>query len=102
MLGSQQNARIHCLATFLVIAAGLRFELGAAEWRWIAAATAAVWAAEAFNTALETLTDLASPDFHPLAADAKDLSAGAVLLTAAGAGAVGLLVFGPHFWKQFE
>jgi diacylglycerol kinase (ATP) len=52
--------------------------------------------AEALNTAFEYLTDVASPDFHPLAAKAKDVAAGAVLIAAAGAVVIGLLVLGPH------
>ena len=49
------------------------------------------------NTAIETLTDLASPAYHPLAGKAKDVAAGAVLLAALGALVVGALVFVPHF-----
>ena len=54
---------------------------------------------EALNTAFEFLTDVASPAFHPLAARAKDVAAGAVLITAVGSVAIGLLVFGPHVWR---
>lgn len=53
-----------------------------------------VLAAEGFNTALEHLTDLVSPDYHPLAGKAKDVAAGAVLLAAIGAATVGILIFG--------
>jgi diacylglycerol kinase (ATP) len=62
-------------------------------------AIAIVWTAEALNTALEYLTDLASPDYHPLAGRAKDVAAGAVLISALGAAAIGLIVFGPHLLK---
>jgi diacylglycerol kinase len=48
------------------------------------------------NTAVESVTDLASPDWHPLARAAKDAGAGAVLLASAGSVAVGLIVFAPH------
>jgi diacylglycerol kinase (ATP) len=51
---------------------------------------------EALNTAFEFLTDVASPTFHPVAGKAKDVAAGAVLITAVGAVAIGLLVFGPR------
>ena len=56
-----------------------------------------VWSAELVNTAIEALTDLASPAWHPLAGKAKDVAAGAVLLAALGALVVGALVFGPYF-----
>ena len=41
-----------------------------------------VWTAEALNTAFEFLADAASPNFHPVVRDAKDVAAGAVLITA--------------------
>jgi diacylglycerol kinase (ATP) len=96
MVASQHNAWIHALATVLVVTAGFHFGLGRAEWCWIILAVVSVWTAEALNTAFEFLTDVASPAFHPLAAKAKDVAAGAVLITALGAVAIGLLIFGPH------
>jgi diacylglycerol kinase (ATP) len=63
-------------------------------------AVISVWTAEALNTAFEFLTDVASPAFHPLAAKAKDVAAGAVLITAVGSVAIGALVFGPHVWAE--
>ena len=48
------------------------------------------------NTAVESVTDLASPHWHELARAAKDAGAGAVLLASAGAAVVGLIVFLPH------
>jgi len=56
----------------------------------------AVWTAEALNTAIELVVDLASPDVHPLAGRVKDVAAGAVLIAACGALVVGILVFAPH------
>ena len=55
-----------------------------------------VWVAEALNTALELLCDAVSPDFHPLVGKAKDVAAGAVLISAMGAATLGFIVFGPH------
>lgn len=101
LVGSQPNARIHLLATVLVIAAGFYFELSKIEWCLVALAITIVFAAEAFNTALEHLTDLVSPDFHPLAGKAKDVAAGAVLIVSIGALAVGALVFLPKIIAVF-
>jgi diacylglycerol kinase (ATP) len=92
---SQPNAWIHALATAAVCGLALALGVGRAEWTWLAAAIAAVWAAEAMNTALESLADALHPAPHPMVARAKDLAAAAVLLAAAGAAAVGLLVLGP-------
>jgi diacylglycerol kinase (ATP) len=96
MLCSQHNAWVHAAATIMVVVGGFLFRLSATEWCWIILAMVSVWTAEAFNTALEYLTDVASPDFHPLAGKAKDVAAGAVLIAAVGAVIIGLLVFGPR------
>ena len=95
MLRTQHNAWLHAAATAAVCAAGLALGLSAAEWCWIVLAIVAVWTAEALNTAFEFLTDVASPGFHPLAEKAKDVAAGAVLISALGSVAIGLLVLGP-------
>ncbi|MCW5889532.1 MAG: diacylglycerol kinase family protein [bacterium] len=96
MIRSQRNAWIHAVATVVVTALGLWLGLGAGEWCWIVLAIVSVWTAEALNTAFEFLTDVASPTFHPIAAHAKDVAAGAVLLAAAGALVIAVLVLGPH------
>lgn len=96
MIVSQHNAWIHALATIAVVAVSFYFHLSRAEWCWIILAVISVWTAEAFNTAFEFLTDVASPEFHPLAEKAKDVAAGAVLITAIGSVLIGIVVFGPH------
>jgi diacylglycerol kinase (ATP) len=96
MLRSQRNAWIHALATVTVCVAGFLFGLSRPDWCWIVLAVVAVWTAEALNTALEFLTDIASPTFHPIAGKAKDVAAGAVLLAAIGSVVIGLLVFVPY------
>lgn len=101
MLGTQQNAWIHAAATVAVVGAGLFFRLTVAEWCWIVLSIAAVWTAEALNTAFEFLTDVASPTFHPIAGQAKDVAAGAVLLTAIAAIVIGTLIFGPKIVDLF-
>lgn len=96
MLATQHNAWIHAVATCAVVAAGVALRISAGDWCLLTLATMAVWTAEALNTAFEFLTDVASPSFHPLAEKAKDVAAGAVLITAVGAGVVGALVLWPH------
>ncbi len=96
ILKSEHNARIHALATLMVTVAGCYAGLSRFEWCWIVAAIFAVWTAEAFNTAIESLTDLISPEFHPLAERTKDIASAAVLFTAMGAAIIGLMIFLPH------
>lgn len=96
VLRTQHNAWVHLGATIVVVIGGLFFRLQTSEWCWITLAVMSVWTAEALNTAFEFLTDVASPEFHPLAGKAKDVAAGAVLISAIGAVIVGLLIFGPR------
>ena len=96
MLRSQHNAWIHAVATVAVVGLGLTFRVTAAQWSVLILAMMAVWTAEALNTALEFLADVASPEFHPLVGKAKDVAAGAVLLSAIGAVIIGGLILGPH------
>ena len=99
MLKSQHNAWLHAIASILVVFVGLLFGISDPEWCWVVLAIMAVWTAEALNTALEFLADAASPEFHPLIGKAKDVAAGAVLISAAGSAAIALLVLGPHVWR---
>jgi diacylglycerol kinase (ATP) len=95
MLRSQHNAWIHAVATVAVVGAALFFRVTPVEWCCLILATMAVWTAEALNTALELLADAATPDFHPLVGKAKDVAAGAVLISAIGAVVIGILLLGP-------
>jgi diacylglycerol kinase (ATP) len=96
MVRGQHNAWVHAAATALVITAGCVFGLSRGDWCWVVLAISTVWTAEALNTAFEFLADVASPAFHPVVRDAKDVAAGAVLITAIAAAATGGIVFWPH------
>ncbi len=99
MVHCQHNAWIHAAATLVVLGAGFFLGLSRADWCWIVLAISIVWMAEAFNTAFEFLADAASPEFHPLVRDAKDVAAGAVLITAIAAASVGAMVLLPYVEK---
>ena len=96
LLRTQVNARIHLLATILVIAAGLAFRIARGEWALLAIAIAIVWIAEGANTALEFLADRITREHDDTIHKAKDIAAGAVLLAAIAAAVVGILILGPH------
>lgn len=96
LISSQTNAQMHLIATGLVTGLGFLVKLNAPEWGLLVVAITLVWLAEALNTALEFLADAVSTDFHPLIKQAKDVAAGAVLLTAIGAIILGALIFLPH------
>jgi diacylglycerol kinase (ATP) len=101
LLASQHNARIHAGSAILVVALGFVVNLPRLEWVALIFAIVSVFTAEALNTAVEFLCDVASPEFHPLVEKAKDVAAGAVLICAIGAIAVGGLVLGPRFVDLF-
>jgi len=88
--------------TLVVVGAGFFFHLSGWEWCWIVLALSIVWTAEALNTAFEFLADAASPNFHPLVRDAKDVAAGAVLITAIAASIIGAIIFWPYLAKIFS
>ena len=96
MLASQPNAWVHAAATAAVVIAGAFLGLSRLEWCLVTGTIVAVWLAESLNTAFEALCDVASPTIHPLVERAKDIAAGAVLITAVGAMLTGVLLFGPR------
>ena len=98
LLATQRNARIHLAATALVIFGGFYFSISVTEWVAVIIAIGIVFAAEAFNTAIEQLVDMTSPGFDKSAGRIKDLAAGAVLITAIAAVSVGIIIFGPKFF----
>lgn len=94
----QPNARIHVVAALVVVGLSFYFEVSLGEWLALVLAMTLVIAAEALNTALEHVVDIASPQWSELARDAKDVAAAAVLVCAAGAAIVGGLIFLPRLF----
>ena len=90
---------MHAVASLSVIVAGWCFNVTKQEWCLLSLSIGLVWAAEALNTAIEFVVDLASPEHHDLAGKAKDVAAGSVLLAAIASAAVGMIVFGPYLIK---
>jgi len=89
----QLNIKIHFLAVAVVTIAGLFFHITPYEWCLIVICFGIVLTAELFNSAIENLVDLVSPDHHPLAGKVKDMAAGAVLVSAIAAVIVSMFVF---------
>lgn len=102
LLITQKNAQIHLFITVMVIILSMVLRLPSIEWAAIILVIGLVWAAEAFNTAIELTVNLASPTFHPLAKAAKDVGAAAVLITAITAIMIALVIFGPHILSIFR
>lgn len=92
---TERNMKIHILAMGIVIALGFYLKLSLIEWCFITFAIVLVIGAELFNTAIETIVDMVSPQKNPKAKLAKDISAAAVLALSIGAAIVGLIIFIP-------
>ena len=72
----EQNLRIHTVVAVLVIICGFVFQISYVEWLICFVLIGLVLMSEFFNTAIEYVVDLASPDIHPLAKLAKDICIG--------------------------
>ncbi len=98
MLGffkSEHNSWLHLSALFIVIVAGLYFNISELEWMLIIVVSGFVIAAEIVNTSIESLTDMVSPEYNKYAGKVKDIAAAAVLVAALTALVVGGIIFIP-------
>ena len=93
---TQRHLRIHVGLGLLAVGLGLALGIGVGEWAALLTVMTVVIALELINTVVEAVVDLASPQFHPTAKVAKDVAAGAVLVSAAGAALVGAVIFIPR------
>lgn len=100
-VGKEQNLSFHLIAAIAVIIAGIVLGITRTEWIMVVMCIGTVIAAELFNTAIEKLVDLVSPQQHPVAGQVKDIAAGAVLVCAATAAIIGLIVFIPYLTRFF-
>lgn len=93
---TERNGKIQLSASLIAIVSGLYFHITAGEWCWIIACIISVIAMEMINTAIEHICNMISPDYHPAVKNIKDISAGAVWLTAIGAAVIGMIVFSKY------
>ncbi len=94
----EQNMKIHVVAAAAVIVAALWTGLSQMEWMLIALLIGGMLSLELVNSAIERTVDLATAELHPLAKQAKDMAAGAVLVFAATSAIIGLLIFWPKWF----
>ena len=92
----ERNFRIELCFMVLCVALGAFFAISTVEWLIVIVCFGLVLGGECFNSAVEAVVDLASPDYHELARVAKDAAAGGVLLFSAASFAVGVLIFLPR------
>ncbi|MDR9399232.1 diacylglycerol kinase family protein [Salibacter sp.] len=98
----EDNAKVHVLTAVIVIIGGFYFDISHVEWMLIAIAIGFVLVTEIVNTALENICDYLTEETDPLIKRIKDLSAGAVLISALTAIVIGLIVFIPRIYALFQ
>jgi diacylglycerol kinase len=94
-LKEEHNVRIHLVATVIVVALSLFFDINKYEWIAIIFAIGFVFAMELVNSAIENTIDFISLEKHDRICKIKDLSAAAVLVSALAAFVIGLIIFLP-------
>jgi len=100
VIRTQRNMRVHLAAATAVIILALILRVSAVDWACLLAVIALVLTAEALNTVVEAIVDLCTDEFHPLAKVAKDVAAGAVLISSVAAVGVGIAVFLPRLLRS--
>jgi diacylglycerol kinase (ATP) len=98
LVQTQPNARVHIVVGVLAAWLAYVLALSPLECMVLVLTMSLVLVTEAINSAIEAAVDLASPAIHPLARQAKDMAAGAVLLSALTAVVVGLVLFAPRLF----
>ena len=93
VIGHERNMRIHITAALYVAFFSAFYDFTKSETAVLIITCALVMIFEAINTSIEVIVDKVSPKYSPLAKVAKDVAAGAVLLSAVMAVAVGIVLF---------
>lgn len=91
--GAERNLKVMVAGGFFAIAMGLVLQIDLISWAIVILCCGVVIAAELMNTAIETVVDLVSPEYHPLAGRAKDIAAGAVWWLSLMVAIVGIVVY---------
>lgn len=97
-LKREQNIRFHFRAAVVVMIASAWTGLSLTEWMIVIFLIGGMISAELFNSAIERTVDLSTAELHPLAKQAKDMAAGAVLVFACVSAIIGLLIFLPKWF----
>lgn len=95
-LRTEPNLKFHFIAAIIVFLLGEYFQISRFEWITLIIMIGVVLSLELTNTAIETVVNSFTEDIHPAAKKAKDVAAGAVLISALTAITVGVLVFLPY------
>lgn len=100
-LATERNIRVMLGGAAFAVVMGLVLQLDLVSWAIVLLCIGCVLAAELLNTAIETVVDLVSPEYHPLAGHAKDIAAAAVYVLSFFVAVVGVCVFANAIISKF-
>ena len=100
-LATERNIRVMLGGAAFAVVMGLVLQLDLVSWAIVLLCIGCVFAAELMNTAIETVVDLVSPEYHPLAGHAKDIAAAAVYVLSFLVAVVGVCVFANAIISKF-
>ena len=96
---SEVHGRVHAAAAIVALLMGMAFDIAKYDWLWLFSAISAGLMAEIFNSSIEVLVDMVSPEKSEAAGKAKDMAAAAVVVTAVYATLVGVWVFASPIYQ---
>lgn len=96
LLRTERNPRLQVLCAAAAVGVGIWLKISLVEWAIVVLCIGLVLTAEAVNTAIERAVDHTSLERHPLAKQAKDIAAGAVLVAAGVSTVVAAIIFLPR------
>lgn len=99
---TQKHLRYHFFSAAIVLFSSYILGVSRSEFIIISLAVILVLSAELLNSAVEAIVDLVSPEYSEKARVAKDIAAGAVLITAFGAAVLGYIVLFPYVRSVFD
>jgi diacylglycerol kinase len=102
IIKNERNFRIQIVVAIMVIIAGLTLQISHSDWIAVAFLIAIVLISEAFNSVIEAVCDTISKEYRVNIKYAKDVSAGAVLVSAILSVALGLIIFVPYIIPIIE
>ena len=94
----ERNIKIHCFAAVMVMISGNILHISITEWYICFVLFGVIMGLELVNTAVESVVDLVTDEWEPLASRAKDCAAGAVLIASIWAAVTGGIIFFPKLY----
>ncbi len=100
-VSTERNIKVMLGGGAFAVVMGLILQIDLISWAIVLLCCGCVLATELMNTAVETIVDLVSPEYHPLAGHAKDVAAAAVYVLSFLVALVGICVFANAIISKF-